>query len=182
MSPVNRSQYPVIGLILALVTVCALAAVAADPEPAAPVKGGAADPTSESDAVGRTPAANLKVNQAELDEAGLLPTDTSADQPELKPMIAEINLLLEDARLQTATLQQQFDREPNADAAMDIMRRIEQVKQTAELDILRTQMRYAQAAGDQKLAAELEASLTEMTTPRQQKQPIDRPAPAAGNR
>ncbi len=96
-------------------------------------------------------------------------------------MTVEINALLTEARVQVALLQDRFDKEPNAEVAMGLVRQIEQLKINSELDIMRVQSRYALAAGNNELVQEIEAALTQMTTPRPRKQPIDRPAPGAGS-
>ncbi len=179
----KRINLPAIGLLVVLMTAGALLAMAAEPEPVAPVKSGKADPTVDAETqIGRSSVSDLKVNQAELDANGELRLDAKPGQPQLKPMTVEINAVLDEAHLQVATLQGRFDKEPNADVAVALVRQIEQIKINTELDILRVQLRYARTDGRDELVQELETALNLMTTPRTQKQPIDRPAPDAGNR
>ncbi len=179
-----KFKLPLIGLLVVLMTAGSLLALAADPEPAAPVSSGEADAATDAKAqTGRSTGAELDVNQAELlENGGLMPeAEANANQAQFKPMTVEINALLTEARVQVALLQDRFDKEPNAEVAMGLVRQIEQLKINSELDIMRVQSRYALAAGNDELVQEIEAALTQMTTPRPRKQPIDRPAPGAGN-
>ncbi len=170
-------------IVVVMMAAGSMLAVAAEPENSAPVKSGKADPADVSETqVGRSSVNNLKVNEAELLENGELSLETNGNGPELKPMTMEINAVLEQSRLQVATLQEEFDKEPNAEAAVAIVRQIEQLKINTELDILRVQARFARSGGNEELAQEIEASLAKMTTPAPRREPVDRPAPAAGNR
>jgi hypothetical protein len=183
MKILRIKQSPLIVFVIVLMTAGSMLALAAEPENVAPINNGKADPADATETqVGRSSTNNLKVNQAELEENGGLSFDTNSAAPQLKPMTMEINAVLEQSRLQVATLQDRFDNEPNAEAAVAIVRQIEQLKINTELDILRVQVRYARTAGNVELAQQIEASLTQMTTPAPRREPVDRPAPAAGNR
>jgi len=92
-------------------------------------------------------------------------------------MTTEIEALLSTSRLQVAVLQEQFDLAPDDNTALGLIRRIEQIKKDTEIDLLRLQLRYAQAAGDARLADEINAALTQMTTPRPRGIPVERTAP-----
>lgn len=167
-------------LSVALLATFALVVFAAEPEPVAPVDAGKV--ASENDVepqVGRSSVNSLEVNQAELEGNGgfFLP-----DAATLKPMTMEINTVLDLARVEVAALQERFDNESNDNAALALSVQIEQIKINTELDILRVQKRYAEAAGNTELATELEEALTSMTSPRPRVQPVDRPAPSASVR
>lgn len=183
MKNLKMKQTPLIVLFVVILSAGAMLAMAADPEAVAPEKAQKADPSDQTETqVGRATVPELKVNQAEMEANGDQSLVNKATEPQLKPMTVEINAVLEQSRLQVATLQDRFDNEPNAEAAVVIVRQIEQIKTNTELDILRVQVRYARTAGNEELAQKIEASLTQMTTPAPRREPIDRPAPDAGNR
>ncbi len=172
------SHHQSFGFTIILVTVGALFAFANSPE--SPNTG---DPTVVADTpAGRSHINQLKVNQAERQEKGETYSVVESPQPVLSALSLEINTVLDEARLQVAAKQEQFDKEPNAEAAIAIMRQIEALKTNAELDILKVQLRYARDKGQTEMVSQLETVLTEMTTPRPRRQPVDRPAPAAGVR
>jgi len=182
MKNMKTTKSLLIILLVLIMTGGAMLAMAADPEAAAPEKAAKADPNDQTEAqVGRSTVPDLKVNQAEMDAQGDRGLETKVE-PQLRPMTMEINAVLEQSRLQVSTLQDRFDNEPNAEAAVVIVRQMEKVKINAELDILRVQVRYARTAGNEELAQKIEASLTKMTTPAPRREPVDRPAPDAGNR
>jgi len=178
MNRISHRQALTTGLIIILMTAGALLAFANGPESA-----GNADPAVVADTpVGRSHINQLKVNQAEMAEKGETWSAVEPSEPVLSAMSMEINVVLDEARLQVAAKQEQFDKEPNAEAAMVIMRQIEALKTNAELDILKVQMRHARDKGQTEVVSRIEAALSEMTTPRPRKQPVDRPAPDAGLR
>jgi hypothetical protein len=174
--------------LLSLLAMLALPAVAADPKPATSTpatpaesgQAGAGEPRGGS-------APNLDVNQAELLEKSTaeLPVHPDLLDPERRganPLMESIDRVVADADLRLAELQARLDRETDDLAALEIVRSMEQVKIQTELDILAVQASFARQNGREDIAQDIEGAITRMTTPRPVRQPVDRPAPGAGNR
>jgi hypothetical protein len=87
-----------------------------------------------------------------------------------------------DADTRIVDLQARLNTETNNTTALEIIRAMEQVKVQVERDVLAAQAAYARQTGREDVALEIEAVLAEMTSPRAVRQPVERPAPDAGNR
>jgi len=84
---------------------------------------------------------------------------------ELSPMMQEIQIAMETARLQVADLKLRHDAAVNDEEAMDIMREVVRVKRESRVEMMRIQLRYARLDGNTELVAELEDIVSRMTAP-----------------
>lgn len=137
-------------LLVLLIASVAVLAIAADPEPQAPITAPATGETQP--AVGQ-------------------------EKP-LSPMMSEIRATMEVGRGQIAELTSQAAATPDQVANQAIQNEIATVKQQVELDILGIQVRYARSNGDEDLALKIEASIAAITSPPAAVAPAEaRPAP-----
>ena len=158
-----RSRIVLLCIVVA-VTVFAVFALAADPEPAAPAQAGIPQTIEPT-------AGEPEANKAEGIES-LSFQD---------PMMVQINALMTEADAELAKLQAQFDQATDDYEALAINRQIDTIKTDLELDILKLQADRARQTGRLDVAEDIDKAILEMTTPRPTKQPIDRPAPGVGN-
>jgi hypothetical protein len=170
-------------VLLLLVALAVTPAFAAEPEPVAPTASGLA--ATGVPAGGTIP--DVDINQAELREgAGReVPTLPGFVEPGLRapnPLMERIKSVTANADVRIAELQDRLSGETNSTTALEIIRAMEQVKVQVERDILAAQATYARQSGREDAALEIEAALAEMTSPRPVPQPVERPAPDAGNR
>ncbi len=169
-------------LALSLLTAMALTAQAADPQNLPPEGSGRA---GENEPTGGS-IPHLQVNKAELEENGsnqlpLHPELLALDSQVRNPMMERIQEILAQSDVRLVELQTSLDSQRNNTEALDIVKSIEQLKIRTELDIMAVQASFARQGGFEEVALEIEAALSQMTSPRPQRQPVDRPAPSAGN-
>ncbi len=111
-------------------------------------------------------------------EALPLPAGVARPRPAATPLLADLFDVLDRQEAAVATLQTELARTADPMAALAVQRRIEKVKQDAEVELLRVQATHARAAGKAALAAQLDAAIAELTAPRAVSEPVERPAPA----
>jgi hypothetical protein len=169
---------------LMLVAVAATPPAALADNVAPPAKGGSSDqPASQAQSQVNIP--DIPENQAEI-EAGLVPQTTPAAEATaaarvLSPLMVEIQAVLADEQTKVAELQARLEAATDDHAALALQKEIEQIKVETELNILRLQATYARNEGRIEQAAEIEAVIAEMLSPRPVGVPIERPAPTQGN-
>ncbi len=170
-------------VVLLLVALAVAPAFAAEPAPVAPTASGPA--TAGVPAAGTIP--DVDINQAELRasagrESAMHPGLVEPGLRAPSPLVERINAVTADADTRIAELQARLNTETNNATALEIIRAMEQVKVQVERDVLAAQAAYARQTGREDVALEIEAVLAEMTSPRAVRQPVERPAPDAGNR
>lgn len=169
-------------LILALL-VYASAAICAEPEPAVPEGAGAAGTEQPAGVI----IPDIDVNQAERlqpadPEAPIHPGLVAEGERAPSPLMVEIRSVLAAADAEAAELESRLAGARDDMAALEILRSIEQVRVRAELDVLAVQADFARRSGREDIAQEIDAAIGQMTGPKPAPQPVDRPAPADGNR
>lgn len=131
------------------------------------------------------PALSGAPTQAALDdpaalravEALPLPATVARQRPAATPLLADLFDVLDRQDAAVAALQTELARTADPMAALALQRRIEKAKQDAEVEVLRVQAVHARREGKAALAARLDAAIAEMTLPRAQQEPRERPAP-----
>ncbi len=171
----------IILLVFAFSFLVSVSVLGAEPDTAAPTGSGlagAGEPAGGS-------APNLDVNQAELEEnGGSLPLHPELQSNELtghNVLMERIGNVMAAADLNVDQLQTRLDATTNNAQALEIIKQLEQVKIQAELDMLAVQATFARENGREEIALEIERAISQMTSPRPTRQPMDRPTPHAGN-
>lgn len=141
-------------------------AVAAESGPALPALTGAPAQVALDD-----PAARRAL------EALPIPAAIARPRPAATPLLSDLYDVLDRQDAAVAVLQSELARTADPMAALAVQRRIEKVKQDAEVELLRVQATHARAAGKAALAAQLDAAIAELTAPRAASEPVERPAP-----
>lgn len=176
----------VLGLLL-------LASQGTAAEPARPADpGGVAFPAAPAPAVadaGGAPVVipDLPENEAEIAAAAAgqlrigTPAEPAAAVPvalPVSPEMAEINAALADERARVAGLQARLDDTADDEAALALLREMEQTKQATEVEVLRIQAKHARLAGRDAQATEIEAAIAVILAPT----PVAPPAHATDGR
>lgn len=133
---------------------------------------------------------HLEINKAELEENGgqilidpeMYPGLQGLDANQSNTLMSQIRVVMAASDMQLAELQARLDSETSNRNAMEIIKQMELIKVQTELDILASQASFARQNGREEVALEIEGVLEAMTAPRPVRQPVDRSAPAAGNR
>lgn len=99
----------------------------------------------------------------------------NAERPPLSPMMQEIRQTLDAARIRVEELDAALENVTDEAAALAMLEQVRQIKQDAEIDILRIQLRYATEAGDTKTVAEIETAIDRALAPESAQ-----PTPQAG--
>jgi hypothetical protein len=133
--------------------------VVAPASPAVVVTPPAAPDTTAASAVAAKPAARIVRTPLMLALTAVMDDETT----QLQPLLAEL----------AAT--------HDASQSLALQRRIEQVKQGTELQLLRVQSGFARAAGNVDLADRIDAAIAEQLQPRLRLESQPRTAPVAGD-
>jgi hypothetical protein len=120
----------------------------------------------------------LKTAQPDAQAPVAVPAEPAdeASRPET-PRMQVLNAVMANQKAQLAELEGRLASAPDATAALEVQREIEQVKQQTEIDLLAAQARLAREAGQEQQAAAIESAIGELTAPRPVGVPQDRPAP-----
>lgn len=168
-------------LLLSMLSMASVSAIAADPEGVTPENAGRA---GEGEPAGGS-IPNLDVNKAELQANEGLPIPLHPGLVERNqarnPMMDQIEAVIAAADIRLTEMKTRLDTEAGNADALELIKGMEQVKIQAELDILAVQAGHARATGRTDIAQEIEQAITEMTTPRPVRQPVERPAPAGAS-
>jgi len=172
MSTVRPAVHALV--VLLLLAACARSAAAAD------APGASASPSM---AVGAVKAAEpvpvlLPANPQLGVPAPAAVTPSAMPRRPLTPLMADIRVVMDRESEQLAGLEAERAKAPDAQAALEVQRRIEKLKQQTEIDLLRVQAVHARRAGKTALAQRIDAAIVELTQPRPRFEPVDRPAPA----
>lgn len=100
----------------------------------------------------------------------------------LSPLMADLRAVLDREGEQLAALEAERGKAADAQAALDVQRRIEKLKQQTEVDLLRVQAVHARRAGRIAVAERIDAAIVELTQPRPRVEPANRPAPTGAER
>ena len=169
--------------VLALLSLLiAATALGADPRANSPAGSGQAGENEPANV--RIP--DLEVNQAEIQEnpegLGVVPELREAVGARNDELMLRLHQVRDAAHDRLMELEGRLASATDNTAALELVKQIERVKVGVELDLLREQAVYAREMGREELALEIETALNEMTSPRPRRQPVERPAPAAGQR
>lgn len=96
---------------------------------------------------------------------------------ELTPMQQEIRVVLEDHDRELEKLQAELATATDERQALEIQKKIHELKQSVEPAVLNIQLRHARAKGHDEAVAGLEAALEALESPDVRGRPIDRAAP-----
>lgn len=95
----------------------------------------------------------------------LLPEQPLPTPPALSPMMQEIEAALAADKEALATLNDQLSTAADEQAALVILRQIQQQKQDTELAVLRIQRRHAAEQGDTEAAARIDLAIDRILNP-----------------
>ncbi len=118
----------------------------------------------------------------QTDEAVPPPADAPPAPRELSPMMREIVAAWDAQAVAVEALETQAAASTDPVAALALQRQIEDLRAQVEVQILTIQARYARQEGRLDVAAEIEAAVAEMTTPRPRGIPVARQLPDDGQR
>lgn len=115
-----------------------------------------------------TPA---KVELGTLPEADATPVDPARveamriERQQRLALNAEMNARIEKTKKDVQTLEEQFLATTDPAAKLAIQKQIAEVKKESRIDLLRIQMRHAEAAGRTEQVKEIAAAIQKMTNP-----------------
>jgi len=90
------------------------------------------------------------------------------------PLMQEITAAWTAHEVVVAALEKQLEASTDASAALALQRQIETARAQVEIEILRIQARHARQAGRLDIAAELETTIGQLTTPPARGEPVRR--------
>jgi hypothetical protein len=102
------------------------------------------------------------------------PTGAGAPNARATPMVAEILAAVEASQAEVAELASRARATLDETEALALAREVRRAKLAGRLEVLRIQLRYAQAEGRDDAAAQLQAAIGRMTAPPRTGQPIPR--------
>jgi molecular chaperone GrpE (heat shock protein) len=165
-----------------LLLLVATTALAADPQSTENSQSGAAGNQEPVEVRG---VPEVSINKAEIEQYGSADKSTAPgldDLPVNNPLMAQFMQIQEQASARLNELNAQLANQSSNEQALALVKEMENVKQEAELDMLRLQAGAAIARGDQATADEINAAIEMMTTPRPARPAVERPAPAGARR
>ncbi len=116
------------------------------------------------------PIPDAPENQAEIEAAArgelvLEPVAPVGDAASLSPEMTAIRAALAAGRARVDELEARLAGASGDEAALAVMRALEQAKQDTEIEILRIQAEHARLAGREAQAQEIETAISQMLTP-----------------
>lgn len=127
-----------------------------------------------------TPAATVEPARALAPESSSAPTEVAEPARPVRapsPMMLEMRALFAAEDQKLAELRERAKSAATPDAALAVQREIERVKFDTEIALLRTQAKFARAAGRTEVAARIEAAVADLLNPPKLLAPAARPAP-----
>ncbi len=116
----------------------------------------------------------------DANEAPLAPPVSAATEP--SPMMREIQAAWDAQAFAVEALEARAATCADPVAGLALQRQIEDLRAQVEVQILTIQARYARQEGRLEVAAEIEAAVAEMTSPRPRGIPVERTLPDGGDR
>jgi hypothetical protein len=137
-------------------------------------------------ATDKPPIPDTPENQAEIEAAArgelvLEPVAPAGGDASLSPEMAAIREALAAGQARVDELEARLVAASGDEAALAVMRAIEQAKQDTEIEVLRIQAEHARLAGRETQAQEIEAAITQMLEPGTTPTATVRPDPPAND-